>query len=161
MQRADWLLLFLAVRPTGAPELLTPGPGSTLDPIRLQKGLFLFQEQAADETKARLEEPPYDFEPYAYGPFTRSIYADLEELHRRGLIQRLSIEGQSYPRWRLTDSGRQRVEELLTTTGEVSAEELDRLRAAKRMVVTKNFAGLLRYVYSRYPDYARESVARL
>jgi hypothetical protein len=160
MTRSDWLLAFLAAAPADrlGPDFLDAA--ASLDPIRIQKGLFLFQQQDATETPALLQQPPYEFEPYAYGPFAQSIYVDLEQLHRFGLVDQFPVAGQKYSRWQLTEDGRSRVEELVAN-GEIPAQVVPRLRRAKKIVVSQPFADLLRYVYGRYPQYASESVAKL
>jgi hypothetical protein len=160
VRRRDWLLAFLAVEPAGQAQVLAAGQGAALDPIRVMKGIFLFQNQNPAEQRAPLADAPYEFEPYAYGPFTPTIYSDLDELAAHGLVEKLPIPGRTYARWRLTAPGRVHVAGLLEQR-EIPGDALDRLRTAKRLVLTKNFAGLLRHVYARYPEYARESVAQL
>ena len=69
--RQDWLLSFIVG---------TEHYDSWVDRIRLMKGMFLFQEEG--------DAPPeldYDFQPYDYGPFTREVYDDLEELKSSGV----------------------------------------------------------------------------
>lgn len=61
-KRRDWLLLFAAYR--GAPD--------GLDPIRFQKGLFLFAQRAQVPARSK-----YTFEPYAYGPMSKGVLAGL------------------------------------------------------------------------------------
>ncbi len=53
MKRRDWLLLYAAYE--GAPD--------GLDPIRFQKGLFLFAQRAQVPARSK-----YTFKPYDYGP---------------------------------------------------------------------------------------------
>jgi hypothetical protein len=74
MKRRDWLLLFAACR--GAPD--------GLDPIRFQKGLFLFSQRA--RVPARSE---YALKPYAYGPMSAGIYDDLDRLVDEKLLERV------------------------------------------------------------------------
>ncbi|MGH7490032.1 MAG: hypothetical protein ACREMY_31160, partial [bacterium] len=55
LQPADWLLLLLALKDAERP----------LDPVRLQKGLFLLAEEGGLSGAES-----YRFEPYDYGPFS-------------------------------------------------------------------------------------------
>jgi hypothetical protein len=159
LQRRDWLLTFLAVAPTGAAPTMQPAAESpALDPIRVMKGLFLFQNEDAPDVVSPLPTPPYDFEAYAYGPFTAAIYHDLNELHSLGLVQSKPVAGRTYSRWLITESG---AALAAAKVEEVPAERLRRLRHAKQIVLNKGFAALLRYVYQRHPEYATESVAKL
>src|ERR1700689_4427203 len=65
VKRRDWLLLFAAYE--GAPD--------GLDPIRFQKGLFLFARRARVPARSN-----YTFKPYDYGPMSTAIYNDLDRL---------------------------------------------------------------------------------
>ena len=80
MKRRDWLLLFAAYK--GAPD--------GLDPIRFQKGLFLFAQRARVPARSK-----YEFKPYVYGPMSRGIYDDLDHLVDEGLIERVPVPGQT------------------------------------------------------------------
>lgn len=74
MKRRDWLLLFAAYE--GAPD--------GLDPIRFQKGLFLFAKRARAPERSK-----YVFKPYDYGPMSAGIYSDLDRLVNEGLLERV------------------------------------------------------------------------
>ena len=55
VKRRDWLLLFAAYQ--GAPD--------GLDPVRFQKGMFLFSRRRGVPKRST-----YDFKPHAYGPMS-------------------------------------------------------------------------------------------
>jgi hypothetical protein len=154
MRRRDWLLAFLAVEPAGGWQWRD---GSTywIDPVRVVKGLFLAQHQDVDETIVPLSFQPYHFYPYAYGPFSSEVYADLDRLHEAGLVERQDVPGKTYARWRLTPEGQNVASHVLA---ELEPHAVARLRAAKRCVVFTAFSSLLRYVYGRFPSYATSSV---
>ncbi len=87
MKARDRLLLFIAL--DGAPR--------GLDPIRLQKGMFLFaQESAAGEDEK------YSFVPYNYGPMSAQIYSDLDRLVADGVVEAAPERGQSWSRYSAT-----------------------------------------------------------
>lgn len=144
MDRKDWLMLLIAFE--GAPR--------GLDPVRLQKGMFLFSMEAQDVP----QEQRYVFRPYNYGPMSQEVYADVDELVRDGLIEETAVEGQSWSRYRATDRGVSRGRRLLAQASGTHARALDHLFELKQSVASRTFAALLEDVYDRYPEYAAKSI---
>lgn len=143
MRARDRLLLFVAL--DGAPE--------GLDPVRLQKGMFLFAQDpsvSSDET--------YEFVPYNYGPMSSQIYKDLETLIEDGLIEAVPVSGQSWARYLPTEKGLLQARKLLRD--EPSQRGARCLHAIKQDVASKTFSAVLEDVYDRYPEYATNSVFR-
>jgi hypothetical protein len=122
------------------------------------KGMFLFQNEDTAGAAAPLADAPYDFEPYAYGPFTAAIYHDLNELRVLGYVRADTVSGRTYARWSVTPTG---LAQVGAKVAEIPALWMARLQRAKHIVSGRGFADLLRYVYSRHPAYATESVAKL
>jgi uncharacterized protein len=143
MQPRDRLLLFIAL--DGAPQ--------GLDPIRLQKGMFLF---AMDDASSA--EESYDFVPYDYGPMSTQIYRDLEDLTERGLIAANPVEGQTWSRYSATEQGFGTAKDLLEQEPEQRAARL--LYEIKTDVSTHTYQQVLEDVYDRYPKFASKSVFR-
>lgn len=143
MSARDRLLLFIAL--DGAPD--------GLDPVRLQKGMFLF----AHDPVATANEK-YEFVPYNYGPMSAQIYSDLETLTSEGLVEAVPVSGQSWARYIATERGLIEARELLG--GEPSQEAARRLHEIKRDVASKTFSAVLEDVYERFPEYATNSVFR-
>lgn len=142
-QARDRLLLFIALE--GAP--------SGLDPIRIQKGMFLFAHEGAPS-----DDEKYDFVPYNYGPMSKDIYKDLDQLQGEELIRTVPVEGQSWTRYIVTTAGVAKARDLLADErSEVAARQL---LAIKRAVATKTFSELLDDVYERFPEYAANSIFR-
>lgn len=135
------LLLFVAL--DGAPD--------GLDPVRLQKGMFLFaKDEAVDEDEK------YQFVPYNYGPMSAQIYKDLEYLESKGLVEATPVEGQSWARYIATEDGLIQARDLLKR--EPSEAPARRLHAIKQEVASKTFSAILDDVYDRYPEYAAKSI---
>ena len=132
----DWLLLFVAFE--GAPR--------GLDPVRLQKGMFLF----AQETDVPSGEK-YSFRPYNYGPMSADIYSDLDELVARGLVEEVPVEGQSWSRYRPTKEGVQLGVELLDDAKAEHDDAARHLFDTKRSVATMSFNALLEDVVRPIP----------
>src|SRR5260370_3271841 len=141
MQRRDWLLVFLAAAPTGPTAPIQPPAASpVLDPIRVMKGMFLFQNEDAPDAVSPLPAAPDEFASYAYGPFAAAIYHDLNELRALGFVQSTPVLGRTYSRWSITESGAALAEAKVE---EISPERLRRLRHAKQIVLSKGFSELL------------------
>src|SRR4051794_38853086 len=90
VQPADWLLFLLALQDAEQP----------LDPVRLQKGMFLLSEEGGVANGEA-----YDFRPYDYGPFSSDIYRDLQELLDRGWVREVPIRGFNWSSYTITDAG--------------------------------------------------------
>lgn len=130
-----------------------------LDPIRIMKGLFLAQMEQDESEAGRvpLVNPPYQFIPYSYGPFCPSVYGELESLALNDEVEFQQIPGKDYRIWGLTDKGEQDAQELVASMGE---DFRKRIEHARIIVCNKTFDDLIRYVYSRYPDYASKTIYR-
>lgn len=137
------LLLFIAL--DGAPR--------GLDPIRLQKGMFLF---AMDEESD--PEEIYRFIPYNYGPMSAQIYRDLELLTEQGLVEAKPVQGQSWARYMATEDGLIAARDMLCQEQSESAAR--RLYAIKTDVSSHSYKEVLEDVYDRFPEYAAKSVFR-
>jgi hypothetical protein len=140
MERWELLLLFLG---TGK------AADRTLEPVRIMKGMFLL------EMLEGLGKHSYNFEPYDYGPFSVSLYNDLDLLEGKDLIQRVPRPGRNWSYVRVTDEGRSSAESLKK---KAKPKQLALISKVQDEVLDKTFADLLRYIYKKYPKYAGRSV---
>ncbi|MGH2944882.1 MAG: hypothetical protein ACRDPC_01175 [Solirubrobacteraceae bacterium] len=145
MTRRDWLLLLIAM----------DGDDEGLDPIRVQKAMFLFAEEGGRPVGER-----YAFVAYNYGPMSPGLYRDVEALVRRGLIERREVDGYRWHRLRATVAGHQRAGDRLCAVSGDEAVAAARLREMRRTVQALDFTGLLETIYDRYPRFAQRSVFR-
>lgn len=143
MERSDWLLLLL-----GSPT--KEGATPPLEPVRVMKGMFLLVMDGNLD-----DPPPYNFEPYHYGPVSLEIYDELAELVEEDLVEAIPVPGYSWRKYRLSPRGSARYEELRVDLVPDVAQEIGRV---KELVAGLSFRALLRHVYSRYPEYAVNSV---
>jgi hypothetical protein len=146
MRRRDWLLLFAAYE--GAPD--------GLDPIRFQKGLFLFARRARVPERSK-----YQFKPYDYGPMSAGIYADLDRLVGEGLLERTPVAGKRWSRYKpskVTFREGQRV--LRQAEDENLSDAARELFEIKQRVSSVGFNELLELVYAEHPEYAVKSIFR-
>ncbi|HST56081.1 MAG TPA: hypothetical protein VLJ42_09340 [Solirubrobacteraceae bacterium] len=146
MKRRDWLLLFAAYE--GAPD--------GLDPIRFQKGLFLFAKRARVPAQSK-----YVFKPYDYGPMSAAIYRDLDQLVDEGLLKRVPVPGKRWSRYKsikVTFREGQRI--LKQAEHEQHLDAARELFKIKQDVASVGFNELLERVYSEHPDFAVNSIFR-
>src|SRR5918997_4851797 len=115
MTPADWLLLLVAL----------DAPPGGLEPVRVQKALFLLAREGGLPRAER-----YWFVPYNYGPMSPRIYRDVDALVRRGLLERVPVPGYSWGRVRATEQGRERARRLAAAATE---REQSALRALARI----------------------------
>ena len=140
MERWQLLLLFVGTGKAANQEL---------DPVRIMKGMFLLEMQGG------LEKHTYNFEPYDYGPFSISLYSDLDLLEGKELIERIPRPGRNWSYVRVTDEGRNVARSL---EEQAKPEQLAKISAVHEEVLDKTFAELLRYIYENHRDYAGRSV---
>jgi uncharacterized protein YwgA len=126
---------------------------AALDPIRIQKGMFLLAQEGGLP-----EHEQYRFRPYDYGPFSARIYDDLDALVEEGLVAREAVPGYTWSRYRLTPAGMAQAQQFADNLDEARRKSVRLLAELKRDVLSQSFTRLLRYVYRRYPHYARNSI---
>lgn len=139
-KKSDWLLQFVGDDP--------------IDPIRIQKGMFLFAKEAgAPKTQV------YDFVPYNWGPCSFEIYGDLDDLLARGLIERAPVLGASWSKYQRTATGHVMAKRT-ARSGKIVRDLANRAAEIRATVQGKDFEKLLRSVYQKYPEYATKSLLR-
>jgi uncharacterized protein YwgA len=141
--RSDWLLLLLDRSVLGA-----NGPDE-LDPVRIQKGIFLLSERGPARGRGL-----YDFHAYDWGPFSSAIYADLASLTRQGYLAEATVLGRTWSTYQVTARGHERALAAAAQAGETATAWL---RQAREFLTTRSFAQLLRDIYALYPDMAVNS----
>ena len=138
----DWLVLLLGI-----------GDARALDPIRIQKGMFLLAQEGALRSEER-----YSFRAYDYGPFSSRIYSDLDDLVDEGYVIREAVPGYTWSRFRLSPTGLAEAHVLAARLSDRQRASVRFLARLKRDVLSLSFNKLLRHVYDQYPDYAKNSV---
>jgi uncharacterized protein len=139
--RSAWLLLLLDREALGA-----SGPDE-LDPVRIQKGMFLLSKRGP-------QRDIYDFQAYDWGPFSSAIYADLASLSRQGYLSEERVTGRTWSKYRVTPKGHERASVAASQVGMTSTAWL---RHAREFLTTLPFSQLLREIYAMYPEYAVNS----
>jgi hypothetical protein len=121
-----------------------------LDPVRLMKACFVTSMAGRDEWREL-----FNFRAYDYGPFDAGVYAARDELIGRGLLERTRTG--RYDSYSLTEEGHRRIGEIEAELDESDAQWLRRVGA---WVASKSFNKLLDEIYSRWPEYASQSLHR-
>ena len=144
--RQKWIILVL--------HLLKTVSGRT----RLTKLLFLSKHELGVRRGNS-----FKFEAGKYGPFSREIMWDTEELQNDGLISvretkppknEFSDDEKTRYIYRLRPQGEALVHELLADLPDEILQRLEKLRRFNKMPLLK----LLRYIYERYPKFIVNSI---
>lgn len=125
---------------------------------RFQKMVFLLQEETEGHHR---DLKHYRFKPYDYGPFSKELYDDLDELIERGLVSQSQEEfgdDKVFYEYELTEKGFSFMEESC------EKEEIRNIvnvsRDLKSDLNHMELSEVLDYVYSEYTEYAENSVLR-
>lgn len=164
----DTDLVLLLLLPTNPNEASTGG----VDGItRMEKILYLADRETAIRENVV---QPFEFVPYNYGPYSKGVYDAIEFLENIGLVQETrrymgepideveeatatSSELEGVERsFRLTPKG-EAVAQLLAKKYQRVAGDLTRV---KKHYGQMPLAQLIRYVYTRYPESAENSIIR-
>jgi uncharacterized protein len=172
--------------------LYAPGTSGTLcDPIegqtRLMKMIFLFKKELSRRFNLDqvIDDKAFpEFEAYDYGPYSASVYSDLEflvnlnfvEVILAGEPEILEEERQEFEYWsatknededldtqylgrhfRLTELGKKFVEKKLVEEKGLTQDQLKVLGDFKKRCCESSLRSLLRYVYTRYEDMTEKS----
>lgn len=127
---------------------------------RLQKLVFLI-EMEFQESEGQLPLSPnsYNFEPYDYGPFSKELYQDIDSLEEQNLVEELREEyreGEVRYEYNINDKGEEFVENNLSK--EETEIVLSLAQEVKDEFNEMDLPDLIKEVYSRYPEYAKNSV---
>jgi len=99
-----------------------------------------------------------DWIPYMYGPFSRKLLDDVDDLESEGVVHIRTIKdpfGQDTKEYSLTDVGRQKYSEVIGRYMDQSRQIRDKLSKYNE---TATNLPLLRKVYGDYPEYAARSL---
>lgn len=151
---------------------------------RIIKTMFLFEKEVRPQLKKKgIDFDIPEFEGYNFGPFSVDVLNDLDTLRTLGVIE-ISEENewdeldsladrsyQEYDNRQSVDVERKRMDRYsLTSDGIRFSEEVLRprfdliqwsfLQEFKARCNSVRLSALVRYVYTRYPDYTKNSLIR-
>ncbi len=123
---------------------------------RFQKyGFLLFKQYQKELTELRMSHPGFDFYrdwvPHHFGPYSRQLSLDMQSCIKGGLMSKVLIDRSS--RYALTLRGRVRWRKLLA----ISPDQVTAMSEKVANMQRTSLYGLLRSIYSAYPEYAVNS----
>jgi len=140
LKARDWTLLTIAAGK------------SPLEPVELQKALFLLSRNISKRTLGR---DFYDFAPYDYGPFAKDIYDDARALQVANLVTISREPGSRFSIYVPTPEGKEAATKLREGLSNASVDYLDRVVA---FVQSVSFTELVSAIYKAYPEMRKNSV---
>lgn len=128
---------------------LAPANCALHTPVQVQKLLFLIDKNISQE----LGGPHFDFQPYNYGPFDKTIYNTLQELELDGLVEIVPVH--TWRECKLSNEG-QRIGQQWLNKLQPDIKEF--IIKASEFVRKLSFAQLVSAIYKAYPDMRVNSV---
>lgn len=126
---------------------------------RLQKMVFLLEQELKDLSQDPIDGVDYNFIPYDYGPFSKALYDDMDSMSEEGWVEdseEKMEDGQVKYDYEITEEGEEFVEDqLLTAEGQLIVDIAKELKREYNDVLLSD---LIEEVYSEYPEYAENSV---
>lgn len=176
---ADYLLLLLYL----------DNKSPILGAIRLEKMMFLFNNEIAPrlkETGLDSDKLP-EFIAYNFGPFSKDVYEQVELFKGIGFLQVINLkakeelieaddweegpfskeldytgfqlnEEKRYYKYQMLDLGADYVSKKICP--ELTAEQLAMLLQFKKKITSLSPKQILRYVYTKYPDFTSNSLIK-
>ena len=130
------------------------GMAATEEPVRfasiqIQKLFFLYDEKVRKDAG---KTPFFDFKPYDYGPFDKTVYEILKDLESLSLAEITSVQAPYQSRrklYALSYRGFNRGKKILK---ERSASERNRIhKVMNDLLQHRNFGDLVVSIYEEYP----------
>lgn len=129
--------------------VLAEAGGAPVSPVQLQKALFLIGENLHPDRF-------YHFKPYDYGPFSREVYSDAQELANMGLVSITDPLG-GYKTYAATLAGLNHARER---RAQLDASAQEYLSKVVTWVRSLSFKELVVAIYTAYPQMRENSVFR-
>jgi uncharacterized protein YwgA len=127
---------------------LSPANGGLHSPVQVQKLFFLIDRNLGKAVNG----PHFDFRPYNYGPYDKSVYEVLEDLEKNGLVEVIQLNWKEY---RLTDAGQEAGDKLLCS---LEPKTKQYIQHASEFVRKLTFTQLVSAIYEAYPEMRVNSV---
>ena len=128
---------------------MSPAENEIFRPVQVQKLFFLIDRNLHEILGGQY----FNFEPYNYGPFDKTVYEALEALAAEEMIE--IVQDHTWKSYKLTNAGLER--------GRVVFEELPEKAKAyitqiSNFVLSLSFTQLVRAIYNAYPEMRANSV---
>lgn len=116
------------------------------------KQMFLLSKEIFPEFFSEM-----NFYPSDYGPFSKKLMKKIDELIDQGFIKKVKYSnpyGSKTTRYILTKKGIDKANNLY---GIISNKKKDKIITSRDMWESLGYKGVLRFVYSKYPEYTIKS----
>jgi len=124
--------------------------GGTLHtPVQVQKLLFLIDR----EIPSLVAGPVFNFQPYNYGPFDKTVYSELSQLAEEGDV--VIVPQNNWLSYELTAKGLETGTKLLASLSEQARDYIGRV---SQFVRSLSFSELVSAIYQAYPEMRENSV---
>ena len=131
---------------------LSAGTAESFAPVQVQKMFFLLDENISAEFGGK----QFDFEPYDYGPFDKSVYSEIDALISLGLVELYYVSPTpGGRRYSLSGSGRLTGQEVLQSFSPGSQQFIIEVADWVRKL---NFAQLVGSIYKAFPHMREKSI---
>ncbi len=128
---------------------LAPAKGASHSPVQVQKLFFLIDRNIPEE----IEGPLFNFHPYNYGPFDKTVYDVLLDLTFEGLVD--IIPQDLLICYKLTLKGQEEGENLLSDLPKSANKFIEQV---SEFVRSLSFTQLVSAIYKAYPEMRANSV---
>ncbi len=137
---------------------------------RLMKYLFLLKKELNID---KYFKNYYRFLPYSLGPFDKRVYKDLEDLIKKGLVEKIFhpkvkiseiekeiiryFDEEIICEYRLSERGLKEAQRIINIVNKIDKNLLKEITKLKTKYQKYNLLKLLKEIYSKYPEYQRKS----
>lgn len=137
----EWVLVFLYAGTKGKENPAINGI------LMLTKQFFVFVKEIRKEL-----DDEFKFIPYDYGPYSFILVKIIEFLNKSGYVNVVTMGDRQD--FFITEKGSEKANEIYEKIDDETKRKLESLR---REATQLGYSGVLRYVYSRYPEYTTAS----
>lgn len=132
--------------------MLSLAEGKAYTPVQIQKAVFILSDLAPSLFNA---DSTYNFEPYDYGPFDKSVYTDIEQMQREGLAK---IEAHPHRGWNTYSATVEGFNASEQFKQGLAKSMLDFLESVSEYVRRLSFRELVSAIYREYPQMRENSI---
>ena len=130
-------------------------PDQTFTPVQVQKLFFLVDEKLPAYSDCPKGVPYFQFEPYDYGPFDRSVYDVLDSLRQEGFVDLIGNHWNPRRAYEVTNDGIKKGKLLVKQIPEAPRAYI---KALGNWVFSVTFAQLISTIYQAFPEMKVNSV---
>lgn len=134
--------------------LLASAAGRAYSPAQLQKSAFLVTTNLPSLVTVG---PPFDFQPYDYGPFDRNVYVEAQALRDRGEAEIATAPWGRWVTYAATQAGITHGDAILCA---LSQPTQNYIQEVSKWALAQSFSSLVKSIYDAYPAMREKSIFR-